>query len=208
MVKKTQLPQHILDAALDLTAERGWHRITLADVAVRAKLPLTEVYGHFPNRTAILRAWFDRLDHAMIAGEVEAEAGTRDRLFDVVMRRLDAMAPHKEAVRRLVRDGGRAPVAAVCGVPRMARSLALMLEAAGVPTGGLGGLARIEGMGLVYAYTVRAWLADDTADLSRTMAALDKALRRAEDAAAMIWRHRPASSPTSPEGEHSSQAGA
>lgn len=190
MVKKTQLPQHIVDAALALAAEHGWGRVTLADVALRARLPLPEVYEHFPTKAAILGAWFDRLDRAMIAGELEAEAGCRDRLFDVVMRRLDAMAPHKEAVRAMVRQGGGDPVTALCGARRMMRSLALMLEAAGISASGLGGLLRVEGMGLVYAYAMRAWLGDDSPDLSRTMAALDKALRRAEWLAAMVWRDR------------------
>jgi AcrR family transcriptional regulator len=190
MVKKTQLPRHIVDAALTVAAESGWHRVSLADIAVQAKLPLPEVYAHFPSKIDILEAWFDHLDHAMMAGEIESEASHRDRLFDVVMRRLDAMTPHKEAVRRLAREGGGDPVTALCGMRRMQRSLALMLEAAGIPTSGLGGLARVEGMGFVYAYTLRAWLRDDSADLSRTMAALDKALRRAEGLAALIWRGR------------------
>ncbi len=191
VMKKTQVPQHIVDAALELMAERGWQRVSLADIALRARLPLPEIYDHFPSKTAILEAWFDRLDHAMLVGEIEPDTGLRDRLFDVVMRRLDAMKPHKDAVRRSLQQGGGDPIGTLCGARRTMRSLALMLEAAGISSTGLGGLLRIEGMGAVYAYTLRAWLNDDTADLSRTMAALDKALRRAEGIASFIWRdHR------------------
>lgn len=202
MVKKTQLPQHILDAALDLAAERGWNRVTLADVALRARLPLPEVYGQFRSKAAILEAWMDQLDHAMIAGDVEEGVSTRDRLFDVVMRRLDAMNRHKQAVLAILRDGGGDPYAALCGARRMLRTFALMLEAAGISTSGLSGLARVEGMGWVYLYVLRAWLRDDTADLSHTMAVLDKALRRSEAVARMIWPGRggpgPAPSPPPP----------
>lgn len=190
MVKKTQLPQHIMDAAMELAAERGWQAVTLADVAARARLPLTEVYSHFRSRNDILQAFLDHIDERMLHVEVETGSPPRDRLFDVAMRRFEALTPYKRAVRAILRDGGGDPVTALCGAQRFGRSMCLLLEAAGISSGGLGGLARVNGMAAVYLYAMRTWLNDDTPDMARTMATLDKALRRADTVAGAVWRHR------------------
>jgi len=182
--------RQVVDAALDLAAERGWNRIALSDIAGRAGVPLGELYRQYPSKAAILDAYVDDLDRRMVEAEVDIEVSTRDRLFEIVMRRFEAMTPHKEAIRVILRDAGGDPLTALCGARRFMRTVALMLEAAGISSSGLGGIARSEGMAAIYAYALRAWLADDTPDMSHTMAALDKALRRGESLAGMIWRGR------------------
>lgn len=184
MSKKTQ---HLIDAALDLAAEHGWQAVTLADVALRAKQPLADVYAQFHSRTDILRAFLSHVDEQMMAGDIDPGASSRDRLFDVTMRRFEALNPHKRAVQSILRQGVD-PVTALCGARRFGRSMALLLEAAGISSAGLGGLVRVNGMAAIYLYTLRCWLRDDTPDMARTMATLDTALRRA-DAVAGPLRH-------------------
>jgi ubiquinone biosynthesis protein COQ9 len=58
--------------------------------------------------------------------------------------------------------------------------MAAMLEAAGISAGGLAGIIRAKGLTAVYLTALGAWLKDDSEDKARTMAALDKALGRAE----------------------------
>jgi hypothetical protein len=75
-----------------------------------------------------------------------------------------------------------------------------MLDAAGIPTRGINGELRVRGLCAVWLWTVRAWRSDETEDLTATMAALDAALRRAEQAAEWLgWGSRSATpSPPSP----------
>lgn len=201
MVKNARIPQHIIDAAMGLAAERGWQAVTLADVALRAELPLAEVYSHFHSRDDILRGLMAQIDERMLQGDLEPEASVRDRLFDVTMRRLEALVPYRPALRAILNDGGGGgPLGLVSGACRFSRSMALLLEASGVSSGGLGGLARVGGMAAIYLSVMRVWLEDDTADMSRTMAALDKALRRADGLACRMWRRSgPATPPPSGE---------
>ncbi|MGH9810464.1 MAG: hypothetical protein ACRD9W_24995, partial [Terriglobia bacterium] len=57
-----------------------------------------------------------------------------------------------------------------------------MLQAAGIGTEGpLGGL-RVSGLAVIYASVFRIWLDDEDPGLARTMAALDRRLRRGESA--------------------------
>jgi AcrR family transcriptional regulator len=170
----------VIEAALALAAERGWRQ-----VAAAAKLSLAELYALYPSKAAILAAFVRRIDGEVL-GEGEAEGDNpRDRLFDVVMRRFEALKPHRAGIEAILHDAGRDPLALLCGGPRLLRSMAWMLEAAGLPSHGLGGRLRAKGLAVVYLATMRVWLSDESEDLSRTMAALDKHLRRAEGLAGM-----------------------
>lgn len=187
------MPSHkhhdrIVDAAMALAAERGWRGLSLAEVAARAEVSLADLVDAFPSRSSILDAYGRRIDERMLAGGHETEGPVRDRLFDVLMRRFEAMAPDRRALAAILRDGGIDPLAALCGLRRFGRSMALTLEAAGLSSEGLAGLARIEALSIVALYAFRVFLDDDSADLSRTMAALDSALRRAEGVAGLVWR--------------------
>ena len=59
-------------------------------------------------------------------------------------------------------------------------SMGWMLEAAGIGADGIEGGMRVAGLAAVYASVYRTWLADDDPGQARTMAALDRRLRRGE----------------------------
>lgn len=181
-------PEHVVSAAFRLAAEKGWRGLSLAEIATHAGVPLAELVEHYPTKAAILESYAKSVDHRMMEGEVEADAPMRDRLFDVIMRRFDAMSPDRRALSVILRETGDDPWSVLCGARRYWKSMALTLETAGISSAGLAGLARTEGLAAVYLYVLRTFLDDDSSDLARTMAALDKALRRTEGVASMLWR--------------------
>lgn len=180
--------QEILDrmtkAALELAIERGWRRSSLADLAARAELPLLDAYRAVPSKTDLLLSLIADTDRAALAhGPAPAGDSLRDRLFDVLMRRFDALQGRREGMIAILRDLPSDPLALLCLWPSLARSMAWMLEAAGVSSGGLVGSAIAQGVAVVYLDALRVWMQDDSSDMARTMAALDKGLRRAEQVA-------------------------
>ena len=173
--------QDIIDAALALARTRAWRTVSLSDIADRAGVSLAQVYAVFPSKAAIVGGFMKRIDQQVLGGgAVDATEAARDRLFEVLMRRFDALSPHKDAVAAILCGMCAEPAAALAQMPRFQCSMAWMLEAARLPADGLIGLARIEGLALVYANALRVWLADDTPDMAKTMSALDHGLRRAE----------------------------
>lgn len=189
MVRKADLPKHIVHTALDLAVSRGWYNTSLADIAAAAKVPLAQLYAIYPSKGAIVAAFSKQIDEQMlaVAEEEEAEGSPRDRLFDVLMQRFDALKPHKAAVEAILADAGRDPPATLCALPRFMQSMAWMLEAAGINSSGCAGALRAKGLACVYLSTLRVWLNDETPDMARTMAALDKRLRYAERLAELCW---------------------
>jgi hypothetical protein len=109
-----------------------------------------------------------------------AEEPPRERLFDVLMRRLEALTPHKAAVRSLSRSVRRNPGLALAANGMSVRSQQWMLTAADIPASGPRGAMRAQGLALLFASVVETWLDDDDPGLARTMAALDRALARGQ----------------------------
>ncbi|MEO5336373.1 MAG: TetR family transcriptional regulator [Magnetospirillum sp. WYHS-4] len=202
MPRKATPADHIIAATLDLAAQQGWKSLGLATVAAKAETSLAEIHSLFGDRAGILKAFLDRIDRQVLATVPDAADSPRDRLFDVVMRRFDALAPYKKALGAILRDAPFDPVVALLLLPRFGLSLAWMLEAAGLSAGGLCGLARVHGLAVIYATAFAAWMRDDSPDLNGTMAVLDRALRRGEALAGLCGNlggrpRTPASGPVS-----------
>ena len=179
--KRTTPLERLVDAALKLASERPWARITLGEIAAEAALSLAELHEAAPAKSHIVRAFLRRIDAAVLAGPApDLSEPARDRLFDVLMRRFDALKPHKAAVASIVDGLSRDPVQALCGWPALLRSMSWMLEAAGLDASGIKGALRARGLALVWLTGLRNFLTDESEDLSATMAALDRALKRAE----------------------------
>jgi hypothetical protein len=143
-------------------------------------------------------------DQAALA-DAASEGPVRDRLFDIVMRRIDVLQANRRGVLALLRALPSEPGLALMLTAASLRSMVWLLEGAGISATGPIGLLRAKGMLAVWLWTVRAWQNDDTADLSATMAALDVALNRAEQAAGWLPGGR-RSAVAEPEAEQSAPA--
>lgn len=170
---------------LDLVAEQGWRAVTLGRIAQASGLPLSALYGQYASKIDLLAAYARRVDLAMLAalgepGPAPADAAAvKDRLFEAVMARFDALTPHKAAIRVLMRELPADPVALACFLNRgLRQGLDWMLAAAELDAGGIPGVIRRKLLGGIYLDTLRVWLKDDGADMAATMAHLDKRLEQ------------------------------
>lgn len=176
-----------VDVMLNLVAEYGWRQVTLSQIAEASGLTLGALYQKYASKTDMLAEYAHRMDAAMLAalGDIApSEASNpdhaKDRLFEAVMARLDALATHKAAIRVLMRELPADPPALACFLyGGLRRGLDWTLASAGLDRPGLGGLLRRKALGAVYLDTLRVWLKDESADLSATMAHLDKRLGQA-----------------------------
>ena len=179
--KKNDPKTDIINAALELAPSHGWSLLSFADIADGAGVTLGELHSHFPTKSAILDAFMRDIDQAVLRErDTSGTQSVRDRLFDIVMRRFDALAPHRDAVQAILRDLALDPCIALVLIPGFWRSVTWMLEAADVSAFGFAGLVRCKGLSVLYLNAFRVWLSDDTEDFSETMATLDGGLRQAD----------------------------
>jgi len=184
-------PDALLDTALALAATRGWRAVTLSAVAEAAGVPLARVHQCFAHRGAIVQAFLRRIDAAMLEGTSDADAdggSARDRLFDTIMARFDAMAPYRAEITDLARTLPADPALALAFGPQVLVSAGWLMAAARLDDNGPLAALRGAGVAAVFLDALRVWLGDDTEDMAKTMAALDRNLRRAERIARLLDR--------------------
>jgi ubiquinone biosynthesis protein COQ9 len=172
----------LIRAAFELGAEAGWGQVTAGAAARHGALDLRRARARFSSRDAVL-AGFGRLADAHALNHALQEGSTKDRLFDILLRRFDFLQMHRRGVAALMRSLPLDPLVGAWLTGETLKSMGWMLEGAGVASAGLRGEIAKRGLAAVWAWGMRAWLRDESEDLSATMAAVDVALARAEQIA-------------------------
>ena len=131
---KTDARAAIVDALIKLAAGQRFEDITITDICAEAKVSLAEFRDFFPSKGAVLGGFSRRIDRAVLqhSGEENVDENAKERLFDVLMRRLEAMAPYRDALREVTQYLRRDPMAALAFNQALVNSMRFMLEAAGI----------------------------------------------------------------------------
>lgn len=177
----SDLRRDLARAALKLAAERPWAQVTIRDLAQAAGRNLPDLYGATLGEAVdCVEEAFDR---AIAEGADALDPGqsVRDRLFDLVMKRFEAMEPHRAAVAAMEAGQDRDPIAIGAAHQRHVRCARWVLALAGLEADHMTGNARAQGLAVIIGQARAAWRADTDGDFAKTMASLDRNLRRAEE---------------------------
>ena len=179
---KGNIKEKIVLAALKCAAKDGWNKTGLADIAKAAKMSLSSLHEQFEDKADILAALERMIDKKVLAaaGEGDASVPVRERLFDIMMERYDALNEYRTGLVSILDSFILDPKQAVISLPHLCRSMTWMLEAAGVETSGIPGALRVSGLTALHLKVLYTWKSDESEDLSKTMAALDRDLSRLE----------------------------
>jgi hypothetical protein len=178
-------------AAITLAETVPWDELTLAAIAEAAGLGLKDFHA-IADKDEISRSVEAWLDEAMSEGCLDDEETARSRLFDVLMMRFDAMEAHRDGVLSFLRWRDRSLAGLALRVKARAETARWALACAGLDKAGrLPRGVRLAGLGWAIAQAERAWRQETSPDLTRTMAALDGELIKAEERAGWLtgsWR--------------------
>lgn len=172
----------IVDAMISLAARRRFEDIAIRDIAAEAGVSLADFRDAFPSKGAVMASFSRRIDRAVLnvpLGEL-ATSSPRDRLFDVLMRRFDAMAPYRDGLREVFNSLRRDPVALIEMNRLTVNSMRFMMEAAEIDSDGPAGSVKLQGLALAWSRVFAIWIDDAPPDFAKTMAALDRELTRGE----------------------------
>jgi AcrR family transcriptional regulator len=179
----------IVEAFLALLAEQPFEKVDLRAIAKCAELSLADLRREFNSVFDVLAAFVRSTDEKLLAEGFDPElSGTpaRERLFEVLMQRIEILKDHRAAMRSIARSARSNPPFALALNGLALRSAQWMLAAAEIDSGGLQGCVRAQGLVVVMARTYRVWLDDEDPGLARTMAALDRELANGERALGLI----------------------
>jgi len=192
--KPADAPAALRRALLDLIETQGWIDLSFAEIAEKAGVPVAEAHRIYSSKTAILLALTRAVDERILSslGSDPLEGSAKDRLFDLLMRRFDVLKADRGAYRRLMRQLPATPLEFAALLCQVRRSMSLTMETAGLSASGLKGALRLKGLLAIYTAGLRAFTTDESEDLSKTMAEVDKRLGQAEKLSEMLHRRRPA----------------
>jgi hypothetical protein len=193
----TEFDTALITAAFRIAAEDGWRKVTVPAAARAAGLPLAQARARFPLRAAILLRFGSLADQTALT-DAPSEGPVRDRLFDLMMRRFDALQAQRDGIKALMKALPFEPGTALLLGFANRRSMRWMLQGAGVDATGPRLEIQVKGLMAVGLYALRAWMDDESEDLVATMAALDKALGQAGQFASWLGGGKPAAPPPDP----------
>jgi len=182
MAELEQKRQKILAAALALAGKKDWDSVSLLEISRKAGLPHQDVLAVFPQKYDIAEAALCSIDDRMTAEDLgldDERDSLKDRLFEVVMFRFDLLNEDREAMVSMLKPALRSLETVARHKQGFCHTMRLMIEKAGMDCNHvLKEDILIAALSLIYMMTVRIWLQDDSPDMTKTMAALDRYLVR------------------------------
>ena len=174
--------KRVVEALMALAATTRWDAITLPMISEKAGVSLADLRDIAPSKGALLGSFAKEIDRAVLDGIAPdmIDEPMRDRLLDIMLKRFDALTPYKEALRGIRKHGPRDLLSLVALNGIAVNSWRYMLAGADIDTEDDLGMVRVQGAALVFSRAFDTWLDEDDTGLTRTMAALDKELKRGE----------------------------
>lgn len=177
--KKTINEQDVIHAGLQAMAARDSHKISLGDIAERLKTEEKSLYSFIQHPRDIFNLITRQTNRSLAKDYIcDAHIPKRDQYFDLIMERLDLLAPYKTDMARFIKSLPQNPLTILHFFPDFERGITLMMRLAGDTS--VQRSYPIKRLGLIWAYlsTLRVWIKDNSTDSAKTMAHLDKCLNR------------------------------
>ena len=189
--KTEDLDTRIVDTAIEMAEEIGWGNVRLREVATQLDISLAELQVHYRDLDAVANAWFGRAWQAMLAPPPEdfASRPATERLYLLLMRWFDALAPHREVTSQMIGEKLHLPHPHhwVPMIFNLSRTIQWLRDAALLDAGGR--RREIEEIGLtaLFLATLAVWRRDKTPDQERTRSFLRQRLAWSDRAMVRIW---------------------
>lgn len=173
---------HALDQAFELIALIGWQSFSLNELAGKLNLPLVEIYSIFHDKISVVLMFLERVDMTVLSqlDREDFNEPRRERLFELLMCRIEALTPYKKSLRFLMNGVVSDPLILMKIMPKFIDSFRLMLEISGYNVQGLKGYLKIGSLAVLYYGLTSDWINDDTIDQVKIMAAIDNIISRVE----------------------------
>jgi AcrR family transcriptional regulator len=172
----------IVEALMRLAGRRAFEDIAISDIAHEAGVSLADFRDCFPSKGAVLASFSRKIDRQVLedfSGRYSAEPA-KERLYEVLLRRLEALEPYRHALEAISQWATTDPLAAASLNRETVNSMRFMLEAADIDSEGALGALKLQGLAIAWWRVLGTWYEDSDVDLCRTKAALDRELSRSE----------------------------
>lgn len=181
------MKEKLFKACLKIIETKGYKDFSFDLASQESGIPIESFYRYFKSSTDVMITLFQKIDQSVLKSFIKSESLTpKDQLFDILMIRFEKAMPYKKVIHRFWDDCLFSPQDAPSLLCQGYSSMSWMLDASGLDNHGLSGMLRTQALLGLYLTTLRTWLSDDSPDLGKTMAFLDKGLSHLESAANIL----------------------
>ena len=183
MALTTDTDKRIISATLKLAETITWQELTIDKIAKAAKVEPSILLQNFSSKLSILEAFNRQLDSNIRQEFAETKnlGSVREKLFDIIMTRFDHLNSYKQALKSIYKATIPYDLhAAICGLNNVTYSMKIVLNMAEISTKTPLGCIRTKLLSVIFIRSFATWLSDDSADMAKTMAKLDRDLAKAE----------------------------
>jgi len=166
-----------------LIEKKGWKYFSLKSLAKENKSDLESIKNFFKNKSQFLVSFSEMIDNKVLANIDKEEFNKnsiKDNLFELIMLRFENLNHYKTGLKILLSDLKKSPVELKKIMKKVLDSMDLFLEIANVKNNYLMDFIKVNIIFIIYSYVFNVWLDDQSSEMSKTMAELDKWLSKAE----------------------------
>ena len=175
--------EKLITLGFKLIEKEGWKYFSLKSLAKANKSDLETIKIFFKNKSQFLESFSEMIDDKVLA-DIDKEEfnknSIKDNLFELIMLRFENLNNYKTGLKILISDLKKSPVELKKIVKKVLDSMDLFLEIANVKNNYLMDFIKVNIIFIIYSYVFKVWLGDQSPEMSKTMAELDKWLSEAE----------------------------
>ena len=168
----------------DLINDIGWEEFSLEKLSTKEKIPINDLKVFFKCKNSIVDK-FSRMIDKNIESKLRIDdfkdSSKKDILFELIMMRFDEMEGFKGSLVKILDVSKNKPLLISIITKNVMNTMDFFLELSNSYNNYAFDILKKNFLFIIYSITFKTWLSDDTEDLSKTMAELDKLLSTAEN---------------------------
>ena len=168
----------------DLINDIGWEKFSLEKLSTKEKIPINDLKVFFKCKNSIVDK-FSRMIDKNIESKLRIEdfkdSSKKDILFELIMMRFDEMESFKGSLLKILDVSKNKPLLISIITKNVMNTMDFFLELSNSYNNYAFDILKKNFLFFIYSITFKTWLSDNTEDLSKTMAELDKLLSTAEN---------------------------
>jgi hypothetical protein len=184
MNNSIEIENKYIKKGFDLINDIGWEKFSLEKLSTKEKIPINDLKVFFKCKNSIVDK-FSRMIDKKIESKLRIDdfkdSSKKDILFELIMMRFDEMEGYKGSLVKILDVSKNKPLLISIITKNVMNTMDFFLELSNSYNNYAFDFLKKNFLFFIYSITFKTWLSDDTDDLSKTMAELDKLLSTAEN---------------------------
>ncbi len=184
MNNSIEIEKKYIKKGFDLIKDIGWEEFSIEKLSIRENIPLQDLKVYFKCKYSVVDK-FSRMIDKKIESKLRIQdfknSSKKDTLFELIMIRFDEMEEFKGSLAKVLDASKNKPLLISIITKNVLNTMDFFLELSNSYNNYAFDVLKKNFLFLIYSITFKTWLSDNTEDLSKTMAELDKLLSTAED---------------------------